>query len=519
MTLAYARRATARGGVWSAFQWLPALTAAAYAATVAAMGARIVRELGWDTDTSAPLVLAEKLRGSGRVYLPHISTWTSLWFELATRNLPGHRELWQTTPYLFAVFGAILVGWATARVAGRWAGVTAFATALIVGPLALRALFTVAFHVTTPFSACVLALFLVLLDQRRASLLVIPVGLLSGANAASDPLLWPAGLIPFAIASAVLAATTRSRRIAIRAGAMLVLSVAVAVFANALMHSLGYHELGTGQQIASIRSLPGHVVLLGRLTALLGGANYAIAGPYPREPLRALLALLVLIAAIAPVVAAVTYARRRTEPVTRAYALYWGAAVVILAIVFVCTSNAANLGAGSFDYLLTFAPAAGAAVALLSFPSARARALVAAAIAVVGVTNIAGVVHGRAGTPGGLLGTYERPLVRLLVDKGVTHGYSSYWDAQNLTWQSGMRIFVAPVARCDVQGKQLCPLRFSVIASWYRARSGPSFLIVDPTAAFVTTPPPLVRRATASYRFGRLTVYLFTYDLARDIAS
>src|SRR5205807_9297458 len=178
--------------------------------------------------------------------------------------------------------------------------------------------------------------------------------------------------------------------------AMLVLGVAVAASANALMHSLGYHELGAGLQISSIRSLPGHVVLLGRLTALLGGANYAIAGPYPREPLRALVALLVLLGSIAPAIAAVKYTRRRTPPLIRAYALYWGAAVAILGIFFVCTSNAANLGAGSFDYLLTFAPAAGAGVALLGSASRRARILIAPAIAVVGLTNIAGVVQGRA---------------------------------------------------------------------------------------------------------------------------
>jgi asparagine N-glycosylation enzyme membrane subunit Stt3 len=252
------------------------------------------------------------------------------------------------------------------------------------------------------------------------------------------------------------------------------------------------------------------------MVALLGGANYALPGPYPAEPLRILVALLVLLGVIAPLIAAVKF--RRADALRRAYACYWGAAAAVLGAAFVGTSNAASLGAGSFNYLLTLAPAAGAGVALLGFASARARVLVAVGVAVVGVTNITGVVQGRAKTPLGEIGKYERPLVQLLVDKGVTRGYAGYWDAQNLTWQSGMRVFAAPVTTCDVPSKPLCAVQIFVIASWYREQPGRSFLIVDPTNGFVTTPPPIVREATASYRFGQLRVYVFPYDIARHIA-
>jgi len=253
------------------------------------------------------------------------------------------------------------------------------------------------------------------------------------------------------------------------------------------------------------------------MIAPLGGANYAIPGGYPIEPLRILVALLVLLAVAASVIAAAKHVIRRTEPLARAYACYWAAATTILGISFVVTANAGELGAGSFNYLLTLAPAAGAGVALLGFGSARARLLVAAGVAVVGAANIAGIVEGRAGTPPGALGTYERPLVRLLVQKHVIRGYAGYWDAQNLTWQSGMRVLVAPVKPCGLPDKPLCARRASVIASWYKERPGPSFLIVDPTTGFITTPPPLVRDATASYHFGQVSVYIFPYDLARYI--
>lgn len=514
-----AHRLAASARVRDAVQWLPALTAVAYLATAAAMGPRIARLLGWDTDVSAPFVLAERLRGSGTVALPHISTWTSLWFELATRDLPGHVQLWQATGYVFAVLGAVLVGWATGRVSTRWAGVTAFAIALIVGPLALRSLFTLDLHVTTPFTAAVLAAFLVVLERPRAGLIAVPVGVFAGLNAASDPLLWPTGILPFALASGLLAVKGRSRDVAVRAGLALALTVASAVSANVLMHALGYHELGAGQRFSSLHELPGNVLLLGRMVALLGGANYALPGPYPVEPLRILIALLVVLGVVAPLVAALKYVAQRAERLPQAYACYWAVSATILGIAFVGTSNAASLGAGSFNYLLTLAPAAGAGVGLLAFSSARARLLAAAAVAVVGVTNLTGVAQGRADTPRGLIGTHERPLVRLLVEKHVTHGYAGYWDAQNLSWQSGMKVFAAPVTRCDLPKKPLCRVRIFVIDSWYEEQPGPSFLIVDPTNGFVTTPPPLVRHASSSYRFGGLRVYIFPYDLARKIGT
>ena len=509
MTLVDVRRAV---------QWLPALTAAAYLGAAAAIGPQIARLVGWDTDVSSPLVLADRLRGSGTVFLPHFSAWTSLWFELATRNLPGHGGLWEASGYVFAVLGAALLGWATARVAGRWAGVTAFATALVVGPRALRSLFTLAYHVSTPFTAIVLAAFLVLLHRRYAWLLAVPVGIFAGLNVASDPLLLPAGVAPFVFAGGVLAAATRRAEIALRTGLTLALTIVAALTSNAVMHSLGYHVAGAAARASPGHDLPGHVLLLGRMVALLGGANYAIPGGYPVEPLRALVGLLVVFAAAAPTIAAVKYLTRRAEPLLQAYACYWAASTLILGLAFVITTNAGELGPGSMNYILAVAPAAAAGVALLGFGSARARLLVALGVAVVSAANIGGVVQGRAGTPRGEIGTHERPLVGLLVRKHVTRGYASYWDAQNLSWQSGMRVFVASVQACDVAGKPLCPYRSSVIESWYHEKPGPTFLIVDPTTGFLTTAPPFVSGATATYHFGKVTVYLFSYDVARYIS-
>jgi hypothetical protein len=106
-------------------------------------------------------------------------------------------------------------------------------------------------------------------------------------------------------------------------------------------------------------------------------------------------------------------------------------------------------------------------------------------------------------------------LVGLLERKGVTRGYAGYWDAQNLTWQTRLRLLIAPVNRCTPT--QLCPYNFFTIRSWYVPHPGPSFLLLDDTNQAIVGAPPFARKATDTYRFGPLTLYLFHYDIARHI--
>ena len=498
----------------SRLRWLPALVGLAYVITVAAVGPDLVRDLHWNTDISGPLTLAERLRGTGPVSIPHFGTWTTYWFLLATRGLPGHEDLWEALGYAFTVTAALLLGWATARVAGRWAGVTAGAAALLVGPFALRPLMTLVYHVTNPFTAAVLGAYLVLLPRSRSIWLAVGVGLLAGANAASDPLLWFAGIAPFALAAGLLARLMRSRALALRAGVTLGVTVVSAVATNVLMHGVGYRVVDLDRRLAPLRELPGNIVHLGRTAALLGGANYSFEPGYPREPLRALVAALVIVAIAAPVAAFVKLTLARGAPLQRAFACYWGAASVLLCAAFVLTPNARDLGPPSAYYLLTLALAAGAGIALLAAGSRSAQVVVALGIAVIGAVNIAGIADGRAGgSPP--LATYERPLVELLEREGVSRGYAGYWDAQNLTWQTRMRLLVAPVTRCTTT--QLCPYDFFTIRSWYVPRPGGSFLLLDDTNDVIAGAPPFVRNANDSRRFGPLTLYVFDYDIARHV--
>ena len=76
-------------------RWLPALVAAAYLINVALELRSLVRTVYWNSDAAAPFVLGETLRGHGHVFIPHYGSWTSLWWLLVTRDLPGHAPIWE----------------------------------------------------------------------------------------------------------------------------------------------------------------------------------------------------------------------------------------------------------------------------------------------------------------------------------------------------------------------------------------------------------------------------------------
>lgn len=496
-------------------RWLPAAAVVAYLATVAVMAHGLVTNLPWDTDVAAPFVLAERLRGHGDVLIPHYGSWSVLWTLLATRGLPGHDALWSALGYVLCVAGAALVGWATARVAGRWAGITAFAIAIVVGPYALRSQLTVIFHVLPPFTAALLGAYLVVLARPHPRVaLAVAVGAVVGVNAASDALGWPAAIVPFALASALLFAGTRRATVALCAGVLLCAALISAIATDVVMRHLGYHVIGLDLTHAQLSALAGNIRHLARMVALLGGANYALPGGYPPEPLRVLIALLAAAGVVAAVVSAVKQLLAGTDPLRRAYACYWGASVVLLSLSFVLTTNAVALGAGSANYLLTFAPAAGAGVAVLASTSERARLATGLAVVLLAVTNLVGIAEGHADTPKGAVGAYKSQILDTLERDGVSRGYAGYWDAQNLSWQTNMRLLIAPVQPC---GDVLCSFDFSTIRSWYEPHAGPSFLIVDPTNGVVAKAPPFARRARARHRFGPLIVYVFGFDIARYI--
>jgi hypothetical protein len=154
-------------------RWAAALAGAAYVAYVLVRWHELVTNNNWDTDAVAKMVVAERLRGSGPVFIPHYGEWTTLWWMLATRWLSWHHDLWAVSGYAWILAGAAVLAWATWRVAGAWAGLTAAAAMLVVGPFAIRSyIATTGAHTTSTVAAIVLgALYSC---ARRACCLRLP---------------------------------------------------------------------------------------------------------------------------------------------------------------------------------------------------------------------------------------------------------------------------------------------------------------------------------------------------------
>jgi len=492
-------------------RWLPALAGAAYVTTVLALWHRLVTNNAWDSDVVSKLVIAERLRGSGPIHISHYGDWTALWWLLATRWLPGHRDIWTASGYGWTVVGALVLGWTTWRVAGRWAGATAAGTMLVVGPFALRSfLSTTGAHLTAPVAAILVGALLLQLTRTPRWGATILAGAFAGVSAASDPLVWFAAVVPFALAAALVWKTTKRRDLAFHAGAFLALAVVSTVVTSTVMSALDFHIASPSIALASLRDMPHNILQLGRMVALLGGANYAFPPGYPGEPVRVAVALLAFAAVAAPLLA---FAVRRC-----AYATYWAASVVVLSLLFVATPNAVDLGPKSINYVLTFAPAAGAGIALLA-QSARAQLVAALCIALVAAVNIASIGNRRAEVTGVVaLPQHAGDIVRTLEREHARYGYAGFWSSFNLTWQSGTRVLVAPVNNC---GAQLCPNNFFTIGSWYDRHGGRTFLLVDATIPDIQA-PEFAKNAATTDHFGPLTLYVFDYDIAsriRGIAS
>jgi isoprenylcysteine carboxyl methyltransferase (ICMT) family protein YpbQ len=165
--------------------------------------------LYWDADAAAAPLIAEQFGrpGTGPIILTHFGWYSMLWLMASTRELSGHRELWQVLPYALVIAALLVLALAVRRVRGIWAGAIFLSASVAIGPLALRSLVTPNYHTTTLINVALLGASLPLLSSaprgyaRRAAI-ALPIALLTGLDVASDPLLWVVGVAPFVLALA-----------------------------------------------------------------------------------------------------------------------------------------------------------------------------------------------------------------------------------------------------------------------------------------------------------------------------
>jgi hypothetical protein len=490
---------------------------------------------------SAPVIttLMAHAPAGGVVTLGNYPWYEPLWLMEATRSLPGHRQIWEALPIVGSLIAIALIVWAARRALGGWA---AFVTgAILVSTTAATrfVLLTPAAHWPNLLHVAVLVATLVYLNGRRSR---VPTGTLVAGGAllalftaagATDVLFLVDGLLPFLVTVWVCSWRTGhpvQRRIALFGTAV----GATALVGGLLLRALMRHEhvISTPYfhpAFVTAGNVGKNIENLVESFVYAGGGNFFGSAFHTLSALAFLAAVLTFAAGVRVVVGgwrAAPSLGRRVERVTPAVAareawlVFWGTTIVVTSVAFVVT----NLpdGLSSSRYLMTVYFGVAALIPALVSRVPRAWTVVTCGVVVFALTSVIALASEGRGAYGPALSNGDIAAFTTYAESsGLTVGYSDYSTAPALTWASGMKVDVFPVAPC---GSSLCPYYLNTISSWYTPRSGTrTFLIVDAATRSsylpVTKPLTAFGSPAAVKQFGDLTVYVYRHDIARELGG
>ena len=534
--------------------WVPLALAGAYLIAVAIQFGQIVGATYLDADAASAPVIGQLYGGSPLhrdVVLGQMGWFSTLMFELATRWLPLHRQIWEAAPYAMALASAALIAWGLWRVAGRWAAAVGATLVVCAAPHTLHLLFSLDDHSPTWFSLALLAALLMLLERPAGTprtawmlLVVVLVGAVVGANMASDTLLIGAGVLPFVLAAAgaFALAPVRAR---LRPLGLALATVAVAAASDAFTLLLMRHENVTTPAnishtgLATAEELAHNFKLWWQSIAVLGNGEFFGQSLGFTSTLQlacaglSIFAVAVLVPRVAwRELAGAFRTSRHDVPYERgasagqagppstlgerapriAWCVFWGSSAILLSVGFVVSSTPVDIF--SDRYLVGLIYAAAALVPLLAGRSALRRAAVTAGAVVFAFTGLVSLVQGTvAGNPGHFPSySVSAQVARIARLEHITIGYAGYWDAAPITWATRFAVKVYPVDAC---GARLCPFYLHYMSSWYTPRPGiRTFLISDPTQPVPAPAVPVLGTPSAVYHVNELTMYVYPYDIA-----
>lgn len=548
--------------------WAPLVLASAYLIALAVQFGQIVAATYLDADAASAPMIGELYGGSPLhrdVVLGQMGWFSTLMFELATRWLPLHRQIWEAAPYAMALVSAALIAWGLWRVAGRWAAAVGGTIVVCAAPHTLHLLFSLNDHSPTWCSLTLLAGMLVLAQQRAGELgtlvsvmVVVVVGAIVGTNMASDTLLIVSGVVPALLAAAgayVLPMRTetlldvRHAREGARALGLTLATLLVAVLADELTRLLMRHEnvtipAGIAQTgLASADAVTSNFHLWWQSIAVLGNGEFfgqQLGFTSALQLVCAGLSILTVVVLV-PRVAwrALTAAARADRPdapgahgselsapgeragsrLVRdarssrlAWCIFWGSSAGLLSIGFIVSSTPVDIN--SDRYLVGLIYAGAALVPLLAGRSALRRAAISLGTCMFAFTGLITLAQGTvAGNPGKFPSDdVSAQVAQIARREHLTVGYAGYWDAAPITWATHLAVKVYPVGAC---GAQLCPFYIHYISSWYTPRPGVrTFLISDPTQPVAAPPVAGLGTPSAIYHIDELTMYVYPYDIA-----
>jgi len=506
----------------------PCAAAGVFVVVLALHLRRLVEGVFWNSDiASLPLIAGDVAHRAGGLARVSTANYASTFlFDLGTRWLPTHRSVWEGFSLAASELGVLLLAWAAHRAAGRAAGLVTLAIGvsaspiLFFGPYLLRG--------PTWFSTGLLAATLALLPgatTRTRWLVVAAAGLLTGVNAASDPLLLVCGVAPLVGAAAggwLLIRSPAAARVAAGAAAMAVVAGVVDLGTARLMRALGFRVVQTMPiGLAPLSRVPHNLLLLAHNIGAFGNEEF------PRAPAGLLsvagvvTVLLCALALAAPLRFLPAAARRRGEPGSlplALFVLFWALAAAAVLVAFAFTTLPIG-DVTSARYVvpvfLALAALVGVWASVAPWPQLGVGAL-ATVFCIQSAAAVPGLVRYVEGYP---LAAQGPAVSAFLESRGLMRGYASYWDALGITWQSGSRLEVRPVEECGgPQGRALCRFGFNVLTTWYRPRPlGRTFVLVGPQILpleIADPPPPGLGTPAEVDHVGIFTVYVYEGDLA-----
>jgi hypothetical protein len=522
--------------------WAPLACAAAYLITLAVEFNELLATSYLNADSASAPVIGELFgarSAHATVILGHLGWFSTLLFELGTRWLPLHRQIWEAAPYAMAIASALLVGWGASRVAGRWAGAIAAAIMICASPSSLSLLMVLNDHAPTWFTLALLGAFVVVLEQRAdalstASLVAtaILVGIVLGANAASDVLLTIAGAAPFLLAVGCTWLLYPSRGTARAAGLALASGLA-AIASGVLVRSFMHHEsvVSTSDPktklLAAGEAVGTNFKLWWQSLMVLGNGDFfGLTIGFSSVLAVACGALSILAVALAArvgrgeLVRALAAGRREPPDPARsarlAWCIFWASSLVLLSAAFILSAIPEDLE--SSRYLLGALYAGAALVPLMGARGLLPRVAVTAGATLYAFTGWLALAQQRIVPPATPSDQLAGAVASIARQEHLSYGYAGYWDAAPLTWASHLRVKVFPVDDCD-GNQHLCAFELHQITSWYSPRRATrTFLLSDPAyPAVPSAPTPDLGTPVAIHQIGTVTMYVYSYDIAAHL--
>jgi hypothetical protein len=514
--------------------YTPLLLTAIYLITLALKFDHLVAWTYQSADAASAPVIGQLFGTAGsHVTLGDYAWYWSLMFELATRWIPDHREIWEAVPYLLVLIGAGLSVNTVYRVAGAIAA-SLTATILLCGaPLLLYVEMPLNDHTPTWACLAILGWWLVALERghitgRRSlcALAVVVIGAIVGPEAASDPLLIISGVLPFAAVVAVLRVfgDRAQWRHAVVPALSTVAAIGVGWFlTGALMSAL--HVVKDANAVTTFASNTqvntNLLDLLWQCIAIFGNGSFFSQSLKLTSALELVCALLALgSVALLPRIGWLELRRgqvpRAGSPDALRLALigFWVLSAILLSLAYVTSS--APVDYYSSRYLVGLVYAVAVVIPVICVRSRVLTAIACLGTCVYALSGVIGMIQGQVFSAASNLPSEDA--MSAIIGYAQKHdlhlGYSGYWDGAPITWASHMRLDVYPVSTC---GSSLCDYYQHTISNWYTQKAKRTFLITDSAIPLVPSPPSALGPAVAQFQVDELTLYVYDYNIASKI--